>query len=325
MRFMLLRRHCASVLAAAGLLAATGAARAQTWPERPIKLVVPVSAGGPSDTVARVVAQRLSERLGHPIIVDNKPGGGANIGTDFVAKAPADGYTLLLGSTTQAINATLYPTLNYDLLRDFAPVSRLTTGPLVLVVNNRLPVSSVQELVALSRTRPLNFASSNVGASTHLASEMLKSRSGMDAQHVPYKGSGPALTDTMAGQVDFMFDTMLSAMPFVTAGKLKALAVTSAQRAPTAPNLPTMIESGMPGFEATAWNGIFAPARTSPAIVARLNTEIQKVLAEPEVKEKFAAQGFAVAGQTPQEFGQFTRAEITKWGEVVKASKATAE
>ena len=322
-----LLRHALCVAAATSFLAFAGAAQAQAkaWPDRPVKLIVPVSAGGPSDTVARVVAQKLAERLGQPVIVENKAGGGANIGADFVAKAPADGYTLLLGSTTQAINATLYSKLAYDLVRDLAPVSRLTTGPLVLVVNPRLPVNNVKELVALAKTKPLNFASSNVGASTHLASEMLKSRTNMDAVHVPYKGSGPALTDTMGGQVDFMFDTVLSAMPFVTSGKLKALAVTSAQRVPTAPNLPTMIESGMPGFEAYAWNGIFAPARTPAPVVARLNTEIQKVLAEADVKEKFAAQGFAVAGQTPPDFGAFVKAEIAKWGDVVKASKATAE
>lgn len=300
-------------------------AQAQVWPDKPVKVIVPVAAGGPSDTVARVVAQKLSERLGQPVIVDNRPGGGANIGTEFVSRAPPDGYTLLLGSTTQAINATLYKSLGYDFVRDFAPVSRLTTGPLVLVVNPRLPVNSVNELIALSRTRSLNFASSNVGASTHLASEMLKSRSNMNAAHVPYKGSGPALTDTMGGQVDFMFDTMLSAMPFVTAGKLKALAVTSDQRAPTAPNLPTMIESGQPGFEATAWNGLLAPAKTPPAVIARLNAELQKVLADPEVKDKFAAQGFAVAGQSPQDFSAFIKTEIAKWAEVVRSSKASAD
>ncbi len=223
------------------------------------------------------------------------------------------------------IRQTLYKKLSYDVLTDLAPVTRLTGGPLVLVVNPSLPVNSVQDLIALSKKKPLNFASSNVGASTHLASEMLNARAGLKNLHVPYKGSGPALTDTMGGQVDYMFDTMLTAMPFVKAGKLKALAVTSLQRSPMAPDLPTMAESGLKGFEAIAWNGIFAPAKTPEPVLAKLNTELRKVLDNPEVKEKFAAQGFAVSGQTQKEFGAFVKAETLKWGELIKASGATAD
>jgi tripartite-type tricarboxylate transporter receptor subunit TctC len=319
------RKHFRTMLGAGIAAGLVATAHAQTYPSKPIKIIVPTAPSGLSDTTARIVGQKLSDRLGQPVIIENKPGAGQNIGAEQVARSPADGYTLLLGSTTHAINATLYKKLPYDLQTSLMPVSRLTSGPLILVVNPKVPANSVKELIALGKSQPLTFASSNPGASTHLAGEMFKARTGVDAVHVPYKGSGPAITDVMGGQVSYMFDTMLTAMPHVKAGKLKALAVTSAARSPMAPELPTMIESGLPGFEAIAWNGLFAPVGTPGPVVAKLNAELKAILDMPDVKEKFAAQGFTSSWQSQQAFGEFVKSEIGKWGALVKSSGATAD
>ena len=305
----------------------SAAAHAQGFPNKPVKLVVPYPPGGPTDIVARVVGQRLSEQTGQQFIVDNRAGAGGNIGAEAVARSPADGYTLLVATTAHAINMSLFRKLGYNTLKDFAPVSPLTHGPLVIVANPALPAQNVRELIALARAKPgaINFASSGNGQSTHLSGELFNAMAGVKMTHVPYKGSSPALTDVMGGQASLMFDTMLSAMPFVKSGKLKALAVTSAKRSPAAPDLPTVAESGLPGYETIAWNGIVAPTGTPKEVIARLSAELKRALEMPEVREKFAAQGFAAAWSTPEEFAAFLKAEVDKWAPVVKASGATID
>ena len=244
-----------------------------------------------------------------------------------MAHSAPDGYTLVVATTAHAINPSLFKNLGYRLLKDFAPVSQLTSGPLVIVAHPALPANNVAELIALAKAKPgeLNFASSGNGQSTHLAAELFDSMAGVKMKHIPYKGSAPALTDVIAGQTQLMFDTMLSAMPHVKSGKLKALAVTSPKRSPVAPDLPTVAESGLPGYEAIAWNGLLAPAGTPPEVVARLNAELRKALALPEVKDKFEAQGFAASWNTPEAFGGFLQAEVDKWAKVVSASGATVD
>lgn len=297
------------------------------YPTKPVKLVVPYPPGGPTDIVARLVAQKLSEQMGQPFIIDNRPGAGANTGAELVARSAPDGYTLVVATTAHAINPSLFKNLGYSLSKDFVPVSLLTSGPLVIVANPALPVKNITELIALAKSKPgeLNFASSGNGQSTHLSAELFASMAGVKMNHIPYKGSAPALTDTMGGQTHLMFDTMLSAMPHVKGGKLKALAVTSASRSPVAPDVPTVAESGLPGYEAIAWNGLLAPAGTPPEVVARLNAELKKALASPDVKDKFEAQGFAASWTTPTDFGRFLTVEVDKWAKVVKVSGATVD
>ena len=297
------------------------------YPTKPVKLVVPYPPGGSTDIVARLVAQKLSEQMGQPFIIDNRPGAGANTGAELVARSAPDGYTLVVATTAHAINPSLFKNLGYSVSRDFAPVSQLTSGPLVIVANPALPANNIAELIALAKSKPgeLNFASSGNGQSTHLSAELFASMAGVKMNHIPYKGSAPALTDTMGGQTHLMFDTMLSAMPHVKGGKLKALAVTSASRSPVAPDVPTVAESGLPGYEAIAWNGLLAPAGTPPEVVARLNAELKKALASPDVKDKFEAQGFAASWTTPTDFGRFLTVEVDKWAKVVKVSGATVD
>jgi tripartite-type tricarboxylate transporter receptor subunit TctC len=302
-------------------------AAAQAWPSKPVKLVVPYPPGGPTDIVARVVAERLQAQTGQPFVVDNRPGAGGNLGADAVAKAAPDGYTLLVATTAHAINKSLFKSLNYDVQRDFGPVSLLTQGPLVLVVHPDFPARSVSELIAMARAKPksVSFASSGNGQSTHLAAELFASMAGAPMTHVPYKGSAPALNDLIAGQVPLMFDTMLSAMPHVKGGKLRALAITGEKRSAAAPDLPTIAESGLPGYQAYAWNGLLAPAGTPPAVLARLSEELKTALAQPAVQEKFAAQGFATAWTSPAEAAGFLKAEVEKWGRTVQQSGAKVE
>jgi tripartite-type tricarboxylate transporter receptor subunit TctC len=270
------------------------------------------------------VGQKLQEQTGQPFVVDNRPGAGGNLGAEAVARSMPDGHTLLIATTAHAINPALFSKLGYQLMRDFAPVSQLTSGPLVLVVNPQLPVSNVKELVALARDKRqgLSFASSGNGQSTHLAAELFCAMAGVHMTHVPYRGSAPALTDVMAGQADLMFDTMLSALAHIQAGKLKALAVTSSQRSPAMPGMPTIAESGLPGYEAIAWNGLLAPAGTPPAIIHRLGQELRTALDSAQVGQRLQAQGFAPAWSTPQDHGRFLQAEIRKWAIVVRDSGA---
>ena len=315
------------VAGATALCVAAGSAVAQGYPTKTVKIVVPYPPGGPTDIVARVVAQKLSEQTGQQFIVDNRGGAGGNIGAEAVAKSPADGYTLLVATTAHAINRTLFKDLAYDLRKDFAPISQLTAGPLVIVAHPSLPAKNVQELVALAKAKPgeLTFASSGNGQSTHLAAELFDTMAGVKMRHIPYKGSAPALTDVMGGQVSLFFDTMLSSMPHVKSGKLKALAVTSAARSPAAPDLPTVAESGLPGYEAIAWNGLLAPAGTPKAVIAKLSTELKKALELAEIRERFAAQGFAAAWSSPDAYAAFLDSEVDKWAKVVKLSGATVD
>ncbi|ART60237.1 ABC transporter substrate-binding protein [Acidovorax carolinensis] len=318
------RRHWIGMACAALCTVASPLAYAQDYPNKPVKRVVPYPPGGPTDIVARAVAQKLQERLGQPFVVDNKPGAGANLGAETVARSAPDGYTLVVATTAHAINPALFAKLNYSLLKDFAPISQLTSGPLVIVANPAFPANNVAELIALAKSRSggLNYGSSGNGQSTHLAAELFSAMAGVKMTHVPYKGSAPALTDVMAGQVDLMFDTMLSSMPHVKGGKLKALAVTSAQRSAVAPDLPTVAESGLSGYEAIAWNGLLAPAGTPKEVVTRLSTELKAVLESPDIRQRFDAQGFAAAWSAPVAYGAFLQAEVDKWAKVVKASGA---
>ncbi|MBD7962064.1 tripartite tricarboxylate transporter substrate binding protein [Comamonas avium] len=319
------RRHVIGVVCAALCAAAASPlAWASDYPNKPVKLVVPYPPGGPTDIVARVVAQKLQEQMGQSFFIENRPGAGANIGAEAVARSPADGYTLVVATTAHAINPSLFAKLSYSITKDFAPISQLTSGPLVIVTNPATPANNVKELIALAKSKQggLNYASSGNGQSTHLSAELFNAMGGVKMAHVPYKGSAPALTDVMGGQADLMFDTMLSSMPHVKAGKLKALAVTSSQRSPSAPGIPTVAESGLPGYEAIAWNGLLAPAGTPKEVVDRLSAELKKVLDNPEVAQRFEAQGFAAAWNTPTAYAGFLQAEVDKWGKVVKASGA---
>ena len=300
---------------------------AQSYPSKPAKVIVPYPPGGPTDIVARVVSQKLSDQMGQQFIVENRPGAGGNIGAEAVAKSAGDGYTLLVATTAHAINPSLFKTLGYNLTKDFAPVSQLTGGPLVIVANPSVPAKNVQELIALAKAKPgtLNYASSGNGQSTHLSAELFGTMAGIKMNHIPYKGSAPALTDVMGGQASLMFDTMLSAMPHVKNGKLKAIAVTSAARSPAAPDVPTVAESGLPGYEAIAWNGLLVPASTPVDVVAKLNAELKKALDAPDVKDRFSAQGFGAAWNTREAFAKFLQAELDKWAKVVKVSGATLD
>ena len=305
------------------------AAAAQTpYPAKPVRFVVPFPAGGPLDIVARAIGQELSKSWGQPVIIDNRPGAGGNIGADLVAKAPADGYTILMGAvSTHAINVSLYNKLPYDPIRDFAPVTLITSVPNVLVVHPSVPVKNVQELIALAKARPgqLNFASGSTGSAGHLAGELFKSMAGVDMTHIPYKGAAPDVIDLMAGQVSLMFDNMASALPYIKAGRVRALAVTTLKRSPLLPQLPTISEVGLRGFDISTWFGIFAPAGTPPDVVAKLNTEIVRILHTPEMKERLAALGAEPIGNKPDEFSAFIKAEIPKYAKVIKASGAKAD
>ena len=307
---------------AAPLTFAQGAAN---YPAKPVRLVVPFPAGGTTDILARAVAQRLSEAWGQQVIVDNRPGAGGNIGSDLVAKAKPDGYTLLMGTVgTHAINPSLYRNMPYDHVKDFAPVILVAGVPNVLVVNPSLPVHSVPELIAYAKANPgkLNFASSGNGTSIHLSGELFKTMAGVQMTHVPYKGSSPALADLMGGQVQLMFDNLPSSLGLIKGGKLRAIAVTSATRAAALPDVPTIAESGLPGFEASSWFGVLAPAATPHEIVAKLNGTIALWLATPEAKEKLLAQGAIAAGGSPEDFARHIDRETAKWAKVVKASGA---
>jgi len=310
------------------LLGAPSALAQAPFPTKPVRLVVPFPAGGTTDILARAAAQKLSETLGQQVIVDNRPGAGGNIGAELVAKAPADGYTLLMGTVgTHAINPSLYAKMPYDHVKDFAPVILVAGVPNVLVVNPDLPFKTVADVVAYAKANPgkLNFASSGSGTSIHLSGELFKVIAGVQMTHVPYKGSAPALTDLIGGQVQLMFDNLPSALPQIKGGKLRAVAVTSTTRAAALPDVPTVAESGLPGFESSSWFGILAPAGTPKDIIAKINTDVQKWLSTPEAKEKLLGQGAIAAGGSPDEFAKHIQAETAKWAKVVKESGAKVD
>jgi len=321
-------RVATSLVAALCLAAAPLAFAQATYPTKPVRLVVPFPAGGTTDILARAAAQRMSEAWGQQVIVDNRPGAGGNIGAELVAKAPPDGYTLLMGTVgTHAINASLYSKLPYDHVKDFSPAILVAGVPNVLVVNPSLPVNSVQEVIAYAKANPgkLNFASSGSGTSIHLSGELFKTLTGVQMTHVPYKGSAPALTDLMGGQVQLMFDNLPSSLAFIKAGKLRALAVTSTARAAALPDVPTMVEAGVPGFEASSWFGILAPAGTPRDVIMRINGEVAKWLATPEAREKLSGQGAIAAGGAPEDFARHIASETSKWARVVKESGAKVD
>jgi len=295
-----------------------------TYPSRPIKLIVPFPPGGATDIVGRLLAQKLQEALGQPVVVENKAGAGSNIGSEQVARAAPDGYTLLLGTIANATNMSIYKNMPYDTLRDFAPVTQTMSAPSVLVVTNALPANNLKELIALAKAQPgkLSFASSGAGGSPHLAGELLKLRAGIDLIHVPYKGAAPALVDVVSGVVSMGFKTALSAIPHMQSGKLKPVAVAATRRLAQIPNVPTMAEAGLPDFEVSSWNGVLAPARTPPEVIARLNQELVRILATQDIKDRFAAQAAEPVGSTPEQFRAYIRSEIDVWGQVVKASGA---
>jgi tripartite-type tricarboxylate transporter receptor subunit TctC len=313
-------------IAAALIAFATAfAAGAQTYPSRPIRIVIPFSPGGFADVPGRVLAQKLSEQVGQPVIVENKPGAGATIGADFVAKSKPDGYTLLLVSSTHVIGPWLYKSLPYDALKDFEPVAKFAEGPYVLVVHPSLGVQSVPELVAAARARPgkIDYVSSGNGSTQHLVTALFATMAGAPLNHVPYKGSGQAMQDLSGGQVKLGFVGMPNALPHVKAGRLKPLAVSSARRHPDLPDVPSIAEAGVPGFDATLWLGLLAPAGTPPEVVAKLQAATVRALADAEAQRGFQSSGVDVATSDPQAFGALLRAEHEKWGQVVRETGAT--
>jgi tripartite-type tricarboxylate transporter receptor subunit TctC len=316
-----------AVLFATILLATLPAAAAEDdYPNHPVRIVVPFAPGGSTDVVARILADKLQGELKQAFVVENRPGAGGNIGADVVAKSNPDGYTLLMGTTgVLAINNYLYKDMPFDPQRDFAPVSYTSLITNILVVNANVPAKNVAELVALAKAKPgeLTFASSGAGSSTHLSAELFKSMAGVDIVHVPYKGSSQAITDLMAGHVTMLVDNAPSSLPYVQQGKLRALAVTSLKRMPGLPDVPTLDEAGVKGYESLSWSGIVAPAATPRPVIARLNAAIERVLAMPDVRKKFADLGVDPVGGPPEAFARHIRAESEKWGRVVKAANIT--
>ncbi len=322
------RRDVLMGLAAAGTAATLGEqASANAWPSRPISVIVPYTPGGSTDVTARIVGERLSAVLGQRLIIDNKPGAGGNLGMEITARAAPDGYTLGINTTAHAINMTLFKTLGYDALGSFEPVALLTENPLVLVVPPNSPVKTAKDLIARAKEKPgaLNVATSGLGQSTHLAGELFASMGGIKLTFVPYRGSAPAIADVVAGHVDLMFDTTQSVLPQLADGRLRALAITSAERLPIAKDIPTVAETVLPGYVAIAWNGLVAPKGTPAEIVARLNAETVKAMGEPEVAAKFTALGAVSRPLSPDAFRSFIKDEIAKWGEVVRQSGAKIE
>lgn len=301
---------------------------AADYPARPIRLVVPYAPGGGADSVARIVAKKVSENIGQPIVIENKGGAGSIVGTDIVAKADPDGYTLLLGQSGPiSINPAVYRTLPYDPVNDFAPVTMTTAYPYILVVNAELPVKTLQEFVALAKSKPgaMNYGSTGVGAANHLVAELFNSKAGLKMTHVPYRGTALAVGDLLSGQLSMVFGDPISVLGHIKAGKLRALAVTSTERSPVAPEVPTVAESGYPGFEALAWHGILAPAKTPAAIVEKLNAEIVKALADPATKKLLTDQAMTTVGNTPPAFAAFIQKDIILWKGVAQAANVTVE
>jgi len=319
---MWLRRAVAVLLVTLASVAA-----AQSYPTRPVRLIIPFPPGGSNDIVGRMIAAQLGERLGQQMVVDNRGGAGGTIGTELAAKSQADGYTLLLISTAYAFNTSIYKKLPYDPAKSFVPVALLGNGPGVLVVNPALPVNSVADLIALAKERPgkLNNASAGIGSFQHLASELFRIQAGIQWLHVPYKGGGPAMMDLMGGQADASVGSLIQMLPHIRSGKLKALGTTGAKRSPVLPDVPTVAEAGVPGYEATNWWGFLAPAGTPPAIVERLHQEVAAVQASAETKRRFDTEGAEALQMSPAEFGAFIAAETAKWARVVKEAGISAE
>ncbi len=316
MRFPILRG-----LLAVLLLAAT-AAQAQNYPSKSVRIVVPFAAGGPADNYARFIGQRLSDALGQPFVIDNRPGAGSIIGTDVVAKAPADGYTLLMMSNTHTVNETLVPSKPFVLMRDFVPVAPVNYSDLLLVTHPSLPVKNLQDILKLAKEKPgkFNYASSGNGTPYHMAGELFKSMAGIYLVHIPYRGSSGARTDIIGGQVDMMFDAVTTMAEQARAGKVRAIATSGRQRSAVLPDVPTLAEAGLPGYEATIWLGLMAPKGTPPAIVQQLNDAVSKIVSQPEVNQLWTKQGAVAMKMNPQEFDKYMREDIDKWARVIKSA-----
>ncbi|MBB6560067.1 tripartite-type tricarboxylate transporter receptor subunit TctC [Acidovorax soli] len=329
-RFPSSRRAVLAAIATAAIGAAipAGAFAQAAYPNKPVTIVVPFAAGGTTDILARIIAQALTVEMGQSVIVDNRAGAGGNIGGALAAKAPADGYTLFMGTVgTHAINAALYKKMPFDPVKDFAPLTRVANVPNLLVANPAQPYKSVKELIAYAKAHPgkVNFGSSGNGSSIHLSGELFKSLAKVDMVHVPYKGSAPAVTDLLGNQIGIMFDNMPSAIQHVRSGKLVPIAVTTAKRSPELPNVPTIAEAGVPGYEATSWFGMFAPTGTPAPVLAKLNGALVKVLGQADVKKKINEQGAETYSETPEQFAAFIKTESVKWGKVVHESGASLD
>ena len=311
------------VLLALAACALTAPAWGQAYPNKPLKMILPFPAGGPSDIVARAMGQGLAEALGHNVVIDNRPGGGGLIGATLAAKAPGDGYTLLLGGiTTFGVAPSVHKNLAFDPVKDFLPVTMATRQPILLMMHPSLPVKSVREFIALAKARPgeINYASSGPGGSGHMAGELFRLVTGVNLVHIPYKGAPPALNELIAGQVQVMFGTILASAPHIRSGRVRAIAITGPQRSTALPEVMTFSEAGLPTYDASSWNGVLVPAGTPRAVVDRLNAEIVRILKSPNVLERLAQDGALPAPTTPEEFAAFIKAEIVKWGKVVQAA-----
>ena len=315
-------------LLVSALALCAGLAQAQSYPMKPIRCVVPYPAGGPTDIIGRAIGQKLGESLGQPIIIDNRGGAAGTIGSDYVARAPADGYTLLWGTPgTHGIAPSIYPKLPYDPLKDFAHITLIALGTNLMVVHPSVPAHSVKEFIALAKSRPgkLNFGSAGSGATSHMAGEMLKVMAGIDMLHVPFKGAAPAIVALMGGEVDLAILDTPPLLPHIRSGKLRALAAASEKRSRVLPQLPTLAESGLPGYHASSWHGMFAPAGTPRDIVNKLHTEVAHIVKQPDVTERLYAQGVEPVANTPTEFVEFIKSEITRWARVAKLAKVKGE
>jgi tripartite-type tricarboxylate transporter receptor subunit TctC len=320
-------RNILAACIGAAALALGGAAVAQSYPAKPIKIIVPFAVGGIADTFSRAIGVKLGETWGQPVVVENKPGAGGNIGADFVAKSPPDGYTLVMGNIgTHAVNQSLFKSMPFDTMKDFVPIAHVLDAEGLLVVHPDVPAKTVPDLIALARSQPgkMSYASGGLGTTSHLAGELFKSVAKVDIVHVPYKGNSPAITDLVGGQTQMIFATMPTVLPMVKAGRLRAIAVIGPQRSPALPDIPTVAES-LSGFEVSNWIGLFAPAGTSPEIVARLNAEVQKIMRSPEIEKRLEAEGAKFIPTTPQSFAAFQRAEAEKWARAIREANIKVE
>ena len=319
--------NLSNLVAACALVFTAALSHAQPYPAKPIRMILAFPPGGPTDIVARVLAQKLTEQMGQQVIVDNKPGAGGNIGAELAARAPNDGYTMFYNTSAIVINPALYGKASYDTLKDFVPVALTAAIPMVLVVHPSLPARNMKEFVDLVKSKPgqMSYSSSGTGTITHLASAMLTAQMGLNAVHIPYKGSAPGLVDLAAGQTQFMTDTINTAIAYIKDGRMRAIAVTSAKRSSVLPDLPTFHEAGLTGFDAAAWQGVVLPAGVPSEVVTKLNAEITKALQDAAVRARLAGQGADVYGSTPAEYGAYIRAEMPRWAKIIKESGAKAD
>ena len=322
-----IRSALAALAFAAVALPCAPASAQDKYPDRPIRMILGFPTGGPTDISARIVANRMEKELGQPVIVENKPGAGSNIGTEAAARAKPDGYTLFIGTIANSTNMSLYKNLNYNIERDFIPITQFMSSPSILVVNPGLPIHNLQELVAYAKANPgkLSYASSGAGGSPHMAGEMLRLRTGIDILHVPYKGAAPALTDVIGGTVSMGFMTANGTLPSIESGKLRAIAVAGKERMPQLPKVPTLIEAGIPDFEVSSWNGLFAPAGTPQPIIDRLAQVTIPALHSPGIRQQFIDLGSVPVGSTPEEFRKYVHDEVVKWADVAKAAHVTID